>query len=92
MHGEGYSVGLRDAHPAVGTRAQEFLGPHLERIDRIADALDGRGIDRILEHEEAALIERSRLLVGDQAKRPVHRRPGESMIQRMQRGDRVASR
>ncbi len=83
MHGESDAVGLRDTHPAVGPRAQELLGLHFEGIDRIADAHDGRGIDRIFEHEEPALIERMCLLVSDRAKRPAHRRPGESMIQRM---------
>ena len=42
-------------------------------------------IDRILEHEESAFIEGSRLLVSDQPKRPAHRRPRKSMIQRMKR-------
>ena len=92
VNGESDSVGLCDAHPAVGTRAKELLSLRLERIDRIANAHDGRRIDRIFKHEEAALVERSRLLVGDQSKRPAHGRPTESMIQRMECSDRFVSR
>ena len=90
MNGEGDSVSLRDTHPAFGQRAQELLGACLEGIDRAAHASDSRNVDCILEHEEAALVERSCLLVTDQPKRPAHRRPNESMIQRMQRSGGIS--
>src|ERR1700722_17484266 len=68
VHGESDSVGLRNTDPAVRTRSQEFFGLHLERIDRVANAHDGRAIDRIFEHEKPALIERTRLLITDRSK------------------------
>src|SRR5271166_1242996 len=92
MHGEADAIRLRDEHPAVGARAQELLGSCFEGIDRVADARNGGGIDRIFKHEEAAIVKRARLLACDQAKRPAHRRPAEPTIQLMERRARVVRR
>ena len=69
MHGERDPVRLGDSHPAVGQRAQELFSLSLEGRNRVDDARDGLGIDRIFEHEKPPLVERPRLLVRDQTKR-----------------------
>ena len=70
--------------------AQVLLDARLDRIDLVADGLRGRGVEGVLEQEEAALVVARGLLGADAAVGALRRVPVEGRVERWE-GDRVGA-
>ena len=69
-----------------GSCSSELADPPLARRDLLVEAAERVGVERVVDDEEAALVERPELRLGDHRRRTVVVAPGEVGVPRVRRG------